>query len=1177
MRLKKLEIKGFKSFADKTKIEFNQNITGIVGPNGCGKSNIVDAIRWVLGEQKTSQLRLEKMENVLFNGSKDRKSTSLAEVSLTFENTKNLLATDFHEVTITRKLYRNGESEYRINDVNCRLKDIHNLFMDIGIGSDSYAIIELGMVDELLQNKDNSRRKLFEQASSVSKYKIRKRESLLKLKNTEEDLTRLEDLLAEIENNLKSLESQARRAERYHQIKDEYRELSVDSIKLQLKTHKSDYDALVLSKTKEEEAKINIDQKLSQEEASLAQQKLILLQSEERLTSIQKTYNEIIKGLGTFENERTQLKEQVANAISQQKQLVEIVEGAIKEKSEIDATLSLISDEVSLLEKESETISLLFETKKVEIDGMEDTFKDQKTSFDQDKKDFQAQQQTVLQLQREVDILSAKQSSIQSQLQQLDIEVKESEAKSQLLNNDFENVERSKADQEAILGQMKLKEDANIAQLNELKTSAQTKKNQLSQELRTLDSKRNEYSLLKSMIDNLEGFPESIKFLKRNNKSLTNTPLFSEIINCKEEYRIAIENVVAPYLNYFVVDTVAEAQRAIEMLRETSNGKSSFFIMELIKKAPVSSFEIVPGLMSALEVVQVDAPYRKLIQLLLGNCYICDSSFDFVQYQSKNIQVITKDGTQSMHHHGVTGGSANLFDGAQVGRTKNLEALKEEIAKLESIYQTLDKETKAMDTKMESLQKQSLQLEIVQLEKELNLLVNEYTKLKTQIDQTKELADAQEKKRLQWLDDAKVIEIRYKELTEDIASKSILVESLKEKIEEKDKDFVLESENLQKAKEAFIKIQLDFQNQATLLKQKTEQRQFYENRLAVLSQQEQSNQSKIKELEKEEQNKATALKKLESDILNQYSDRTQLEKEIETAEKSYYEMRAIIGDAEKTIKDQQKAKDTLLEIIAALDSKIQEMKMSLLSTKERLSIEFNLDINELLNSDLNINKSKEELETKLAHIKKKLETYGDVNPMAIESFNEMKSRYDFLVGQRNDIVESKNNLLSTIKEIDETAKERFLESFVNVRENFIKTFRTLFTEDDDCDLILVDPDHPLESDIDIIAKPKGKKPLTINQLSGGEKTLTATALLFSLYLLKPAPFCIFDEVDAPLDDTNIAKFNKIINQFSDNSQFIIVTHNKQTMASVEVIYGVTMVEQGVSKVVPVDFRALQEG
>ena len=311
MKLKRLEVKGFKSFADKTVVHFNDNITGIVGPNGCGKSNIVDAIRWVLGEQKTSQLRLEKMDNVLFNGTKTRKASGLAEVSLSFDNTKNILTTEFQEVTVTRRLYRTGESEYRINDVQCRLKDIHNLFIDSGIGSDSYAIIELGMVDEILQNKEQSRKRLFEQASSISKYKIRKKESLQKLKATEESLERLKDILAEIEANMKTLETQAKRAERYYQIKEEYKTYSLEFIKYQVSNYKTSYNTLYADKEKELDKKKEIETSIQSKDAETQRLKLELVAKETRLTEVQKKVNELISGIGKNENERNLLREQI--------------------------------------------------------------------------------------------------------------------------------------------------------------------------------------------------------------------------------------------------------------------------------------------------------------------------------------------------------------------------------------------------------------------------------------------------------------------------------------------------------------------------------------------------------------------------------------------------------------------------------------------------------------------------------------------------------------------------------------------------------------------------------------------------------------------------------------------------------------------------------------------------
>ena len=377
-------------------------------------------------------------------------------------------------------------------------------------------------------------------------------------------------------------------------------------------------------------------------------------------------------------------------------------------------------------------------------------------------------------------------------------------------------------------------------------------------------------------------------------------------------------------------------------------------------------------------------------------------------------------------------------------------------------------------------------------------------------------------------------------------------------------------------KEKANKIDVEYNTLHITIMQQNQQILFFTKQLDILNNNVIQFQNKIDSQYKEEAEKTELLSKMEMDILSNYTERDSLTVNVQEAEKDYFTSRNLVAEQENAIREIQSQLTRQTEIVYSYDSKLQEMRIQLQSIKERLKIEFEMELDEFINSDLTVSMSQEEIETKLSHFKKRLDTYGEINPMAIETYNEMKKRYDFLVEQKEDVLAAKNDLLETIKEIDANAKERFLESFHKIRENFIKTFRILFTEDDDCDLILVDPENPLDSDIEIIAKPKGKKPLTINQLSGGEKTLTATALLFSLYLLKPAPFCIFDEVDAPLDDTNIAKFNKIIEEFSKNSQFIIVTHNKQTMASVEVLYGVTMIEQGVSRVVPVDFRTLAE-
>lgn len=1178
MKVKKLEIKGFKSFADKTTIIFNENITGIVGPNGCGKSNVVDSIRWVLGEQKTSQLRLEKMDNVLFNGTKNRKATSLAEVSLTFDNTKNILTTEFQEVTVTRKLYRTGDSEYRINDVSCRLKDIQNLFVDSGIGSDSYAIIELGMVDEILQNKENSRKKLFEQASSISKYKIRKKESLQKLKSTEENLERLQDLLAEIENNLKSLETQAKRAERFLQIKEEYKTYSLESFKIQVSNYKISYNNVYNNKQVELDKKNGMDANLSNLETNLQKLKLVQDDKEAKLSMIQKKFNEIINGLGKNENERNLFKEQISSLSKNSDILLENNKLIEVEKTDIFNSIQSLKNEIEQILKENAVNESQYESSKSKLNEIEQKFIENKNIVEQDKLQFSEIQKAVFELDKKSSILKSKIESNLSISEKNKAEFTQISENLTLKEKEFTLAEKEMKSKETALNNMLDFESKNNKEIEELNVSLSDKKTVLNQNQRKLDSKKNEYNLLKSMIDNLEGFPESIKFLKRNVSVFEAKEVFSDLINCQDEYKIALESIITPYANYFIVDTIQEAVSAIDKLKEHNVGKASFFILEILDKIPLPTFEIYPEFLSVLEVLETKDKYKKLMHLLFYNVYIAKENepIDISKYQNKGIKIIEPNGTLIVDSWAISGGSKNLFDGAQVGRSKNLENLKKDSDALEKLISGLDKEIFKILGKLETLKSNSQYKEIEEARKSLASANEIYVKSKFTLEQFNTNMTQIKNQSTRLEEDIKLAQAEYDLIQKEYKSKEVLLVEIKNKNELNDAEFSNFLELFNKEKAAVNSIQVQVFSGQNLLKQKKQQLDFFENKISQLNQTILQNSNKISENEKDQKTKSDLLLKLEHDILSDYSNKEELDKEIQTTEKEYYSSKNNLVEQENAIKELITQRNRVVELITSYDGLIQDMRLELHSIKERLKIEFNIELDDFINTDLSTTMAKEDIDQKLVYIKKRIETYGEINPMAIETYNEMKERYTFLVEQKNDILQSKENLLETIKEIDQNAKERFLESFVKIRENFIKTFRILFTEDDDCDLILVDEANPIDSEIEIIAKPKGKKPVTINQLSGGEKTLTATALLFSLYLLKPAPFCIFDEVDAPLDDTNIAKFNRIIEEYSKNSQFIIVTHNKQTMSSVDVLYGVTMIEKGISKVVPVDFRTLQD-
>ena len=840
MKLSKIEIKGFKSFGDKTVINFNDGVTGVVGPNGCGKSNVVDAIRWVLGEQKTTLLRSDKMENIIFNGSKSRKKLNLAEVSITFDNTKNLIPSEYSNVSIARKYFRSGESEYFLNDVKCRLKDITNLFLDTGITSNNYAIIELSMVDNILNDKDNSRMKLFEEASGISKFKKRKKETLNKISYTDKDLERVDDLIYEIEKNLRSLKRQSDQTKKFYELKDKYKKLSIN-IAIKATVEKSEK----LSKIKNDLKKIEVND-------------------------------------------------------------VKLSSGIAKKNANLESLKSsLISFEQELIKKQK------------------------------------------------------------------------------VVNNKLDRIRKHEENK-------KIKK-------------------------------------------------EKLKFLE----------IKSEELNKKMK------------------------------LDEESNSRSLFSI-ESIKK----------------EIFQEENSLQKLSKKL-SKTKEQFSKFE-KQIDNKQIKISSLDEINQNFR------SINF----------NLKSIQEKKNQIISLIQIEEMNREEIVLKLNSFEKQ-----IDEILSNVNLLEKSFS------DENKELIKLNK---------------QFTKKSKDLSNEEILFNKIKNKVNS-------------------LNNELDYKSST------------YEYNL---------NQIKINKKEllicndeiKDSKNITSDKDNLLVDL---YKQKDKLEIELNNYENDYHKTREEIDKIDKEIKLNRDKKDQNLLLINEYKNEIHELELDLNSVNERIKVEFDLNILDLkLDEGVFENKSTETIENIILKTKEKIDKIGQINPLALETYNEMKERNEFISKERNDLLEAKESLLKTINEIDKNATETFLNSFEKIKKYFKDVFRSLFIEDDDCDLILSDKNNPLESSIDILAKPKGKKPISINQLSGGEKTLTATSLLFAIYLLKPAPFCIFDEVDAPLDDNNIDKFNRIIKKFSKDSQFIIVTHNKRTMMNTDVIYGITMPEQGVSKVVPVDLRNL---
>ena len=1170
MRLKSLEIKGFKSFADKTVVRFDEGITGIIGPNGCGKSNIIDSIRWVIGEQKISALRSENLDSLVFNGSKTRSASSMAEVSLTFENTKNLLPTEFSTITVTRRFYKNGESEYRLNDVACRLKDIHNLFMDTGVSTDSYAIIELGMVDDIIKDKDNSRRRMLEQAAGITIYKTRKKEAKNKLDATEQDLSRIEDLLFEINNQLKTLENQAKKAEKYFEIKKDYQATAIELAIASLEGFNLTYKELTEQQEIETDKKVHLEAQIALEEASLEQERVVFIEKERALQSMQHEFNEKVEALRTKQNEKNLAAQRLNYLNDKETSLQEFLERAEGQLKTIGDSIEYTKLQVVEEEKIYNDFKNRVETSQAELTNKRAQFDDQRSVLDGLRQQYGQIQRSQFDAEKKVAVSDTSIQNVQRSQEQLAIEQTNRGAQIEELTATLSTKEAELSERKAHLVALQEQHEKAKASIFETQAQLEVLRSNLADQTRILDAKKNEYDLLKSLVDSMEGYPESVKFLHKNTGWNHNAPILSDILYVQEQYRTAVENVLEPYLNYYVVNDLKEGMQAIQLLDDNKKGKANFFLLDQLNGAKA---ETAPAnTIAALSVIEIDAKYASLANHLLGNVFIAEN--EAALEASHSGVILEKTGKYVKGKFTLTGGSVGLFEGKKIGRAKNLEKLLSDIQSQEKVVNELKDQIQEQHNSVLVFNEQLKENEIRSTEQSINTLINEVFANKNRLEN---LQAAQANAVTKLAEYAAKIQDEHVAIADTRIALETLNVSLLEtqaKLEAIELAYQAAEQAYHLASGEFNEMNLQLTKQQSKIEALQQEVVFKENQLNDLHTQIQSNTTQLTEastaiIESKEQ-----LAQIEEALVTLIKTKEEEEQKLNEADQAYYTLRNDLQEKESAVRTQIKSKELVDQLINEIKDKLNNLKLQLSGMKERLSVEFKVELEDVLEKGRQTEETLEELQQSAEKMKKRLENMGEVNPTAIEAYTEMKKRYDFILEQKNDLVTAKESLLQTIQEVEATANQAFLETYNTARENFQKVFKALFTEEDSCDLVLVDPDNLAETAVEIVAKPKGKRPSSITQLSGGERTLTATAMLFAIYLIKPAPFCILDEVDAPLDDANVGKFTQMIQKFSDNSQFIIVTHNKQTMSAVDVIYGVTMQEPGVSKLVPVDFRSL---
>jgi len=1184
--LSKLEIFGFKSFANKTVVNFNRGITGIVGPNGCGKTNIIDAIRWVLGEQKSSTLRSDKMENVIFNGTRKKKPMGMCEASLTLVNDKGILPTEYSEVTITRRIFRSGESEYLLNKNICRLKDITNLFMDTGMGTNAYSVIELKMIETILSSKADERRHMFEEAAGVNKYKLRRRLTLKRLEDVKVDLVRVNDIVSEVDKVVTSLSRQAKKADKHNQITSVLREKEIDLAEREFSQFTLQINELKQSKSLNElqREKIDLDTRNIETE---------LVEFRDKISGIEDEWNIKRRELSENTNELHERQRKISVTQERDKVLQRNLYNYKNELSELD-------------EQKTENEERIFKNQD-ELLGFEEIVLEKEVILEENQESLVNKRDELDNYRNIVKLEGEKVGSIEKEISQIENQLNNSKSSLERTNREIskfeEIIQKTTSDIAKTVGyleeltQEKEEVDRRIIESDSEFIQKELEKEELEKNLSNLFTKemeeksiiagiQNKMELLQSLISNLEGISKGSKILLENGSwSNGESTIVADAGDAKDEFRLALNAALKDVLNNLFIEQIDELNKAISYLKKNELGKASFYLLDtpnekglLNKLVKFDKKRKAKKLASenlfinwANELIISEKKWKPYFDKLLSNIVVTKDLSSALELRAKynKFSFVTLEGDIVKSDGIIEGGSLPQLDETLFGRKQHLENLKKDFPKYESKLEEIANEIALAKTQIS-------RIDLKDLSDKGKTLLNEQTNIEKQIAQI-------EFKKERANDEIENTQDKINELVSEANRFSKNIDDLKNNIDAVKVDFekakiqfeVKENEQREKEKSynsffaEYNQTKIDLErtrgklvNAKESIKRGEEQREIIKNSIA----------KRVLDIEKTE-DELYSLQAIIDENQIEYDDlnsvRDNLVGEENEIKLRLNEIKEKSTQLESSLSKYRIDRQQISDRIYSNDIKISEYNLRVENLVQHISEEYSisLEFKEFDNAEFNF----KEVAAEVHSFKQQLKNLGPVNLLAYSEYEEERERLEFLTTQRNDLIESEKDLIKTIDEINEAAKNLFTETFEQIRLNFQRIFRSLFDDGDEADLLLEDGVDPLEAKIEITAKPKGKRPSSIEQLSGGEKTLTATALLFAIYLVKPSPFCIMDEVDAPLDDANIDRFANLLQDFSGNTQFIIVTHNKRTMNSAETMYGVTMQEEGVSKLAGVRF------
>ena len=1178
MYLKRLELQGFKSFADKTILEFKPGITSVIGPNGSGKSNISDAIRWVLGEQSMKSLRGAKSEDIIFNGTQNRKSLGFAEASIIIDNSDGALPIEYNEVTVTRKIYRSGESGYFINKVPCRLKDILELFMDTGIGKDGYSIIGQGKIDQILSNKSEDRRHIFEEAAGIVKYRVRKAESEKKLEQTKLNLLRINDILTEIEGNLDPLKIQSEKAKKFLDLREELKNIEVglflyniDNYKEKLKQIVKDEEIMVSQKDYETN-KLENKQKIKEE----------LKNEIDKITiEIENVQNLSFEATNKIEKLNTEIgiaNERISNNKSNTERLVNEIEEVRTRIKELEDEKTQKIEKKNNIFTNKEKFENELKEKEAELAKLTEKLTSKELEIEEQKQKVEQNIDSKYEIGNEISTLEANYENYEKREKNLKSEITETISELDGARSDKQDISKGyyeiESQKNKIISEIEKianeKQEAN----NKIK-DFEAQINLISYDIRMKDSR---HKFLVETEKEKEGYTKSVKSLLldcEKNPSLKSgvEGVLANLISVDNKYQTAIEMALGGVLQNIVTDNEHTAKKLVEHLRKNNLGRASFLPISSVKGSKIDKIKgHYNGLIGVgSELVKCDKKYQQIISNLLGRTVIVDNMDTGIQVAKNNnygFRIVTLKGDIISNSGAITGGSVATKTVNILGRSNEIESLAKEIVDLKNKLQEVTKNKEKYENSISGVIKKSEELDeklneinivyatekqkMVAIEQNIEKAATRLEKLKKENENIKNMKSEILKNKEEKFAKIDVLDKETSELNAIIEQFGLLNKDNQKYIDDLNFDIT----NLRISVSSFDesgasidemveRIELDITNNNTSIENK---------------------QKQISDLNVENTELESSINGFNEEIAKVKSDVENSGVKVEELKASRIENNNRLQKTEKDITDQFTIIEDLKEQLVKIDVKKSKFEQDLKQVVDSLWEEYELTPNGCENFEKpnNVQVTQKEVNK----LRNQIRDLGSINIDSIEEYKKAKERYDFMSEQRLDLENTQTKLRNVITEMTKTMKTQFAEKFALINHNFNEVFQELFGGGK-AELVLEDEENILECGIDIKVQPTGKKLQNMMLLSGGEKAFTAIALLFAILKINPAPFCILDEIEAALDDVNVYRYAEYLKKFSDETQFLVITHRKGTMEAADTVYGVTMEENGISKLLSI--------